>query len=234
MLTAKTERLSIKCGKMRDWLPSKAKWLTYFPIIMVDKILNYIKQEKRWWVIVLLFIFGLAYSFQDTIESYFEKDPIPTQVEASTIVNEEIKDLMEEVGADRAYIFQFHNGITFYTGQHAQRFSCTYEAVNEGVSREAYNLQNLQVSIFSWWVNEVLSGRMSYYNTDSISDYTTRISLQQQGIKSVICLPLVYKAKVVGIVGLDYVYERNDIVRDSTFRRKFERKSVELAKMISE
>jgi hypothetical protein len=218
---------------MRDWLPSKAKWLTYFPIIMVDKILSYIRQEKRWWVIVLLFIFGLAYSFQGTIESYFEKDPIPTQVKTSTSINKELEDILNATEASRIYVFQFHNGITFYTGQHAQRFSCTYEMVNEGVSREAENLQNLQVSLFSWWVNEVLSGRMTYYDINDMSDYTSRISLEQQGVKSIICRPLVHKGKVVGVLGIDFVGYNNGVVNDQEFVRYFENASSKIAKMIS-
>jgi len=215
-------------------LPSKLGWLQYFPVIMVDKFLDYLKKEKRWWVIVMLFAVVLTYNFQDTIESYFQKDPIPVQVEASTGVNKELSEILNESEASRIYVFQFHNGITFYTGQHAQRFSCTYEMVNEGVSREAENLQNLQVSLFSWWINEVLSGRMTYYNIDDMSDYTSRITLEQQGIKSIICRPLIQKGKVVGILGVDFVGYNNDIVNDPEFVRNFENASSKIAKMISE
>jgi GAF domain-containing protein len=220
--------------KWKDLLPSRLKWLTYIPLIMIDKVLNYVKHEKRKWVLILLFILGLTYSLKDAITAQLTVDPIPTQVQKSTIVNTKLNDLIESSGASRAYIFQFHNGITFYTGQHAQRFSCTYETVREGVSREASNLQNLQVSIFSWWTHEVLSGRMTYYNVENIEDYTTRISLQQQGIKSIICRPLVYNNRVVGIVGLDYVRNRNPIVNDSSFMRSFERESVHIARLVSE
>jgi hypothetical protein len=201
---------------------------------MVDKVLNYVKQEQRWWVIVLLFISVLAYSFQDTIESYFKKDPIPTQVKASTGVNKELGEILNSSEASRVYVFQFHNGITFYTGQHAQRFSCTYEMVSEGVSREAENLQNLQVSLFSWWINEVLSGRMTYYDVDDMADYTSRIILEQQGVKSIICRPLIYKGKVVGILGLDFVGWSNEVVNNPEFVRNFENTSNKIAKMISE
>jgi hypothetical protein len=215
-------------------LPSKAAWLKYFPIIMLDKFLDYLKKEQRWWVIVLMFISTLVYSLKDVILNQLSVDPIPTQVQASSDMNKELKDLLEYSNADRAYIFQFHNGMQFYTGQHAQRFSCTYEVVREGVSRESYNLQNLQVSIFSWWVSEVLAGRMSYYNIDNVSDYTTRVTLQQQGIESLVVLPLVYRAKIVGMIGLDYVQDRNKIAIDTNFIKDFERKSVEIAKMLGE
>ena len=220
--------------KILSLLPSKLGWLQYFPVIMVDKFLDYLKKEKRWWVIVMLFAVVLTYNFQDTIESYFQKDPIPVQVEASTGVNKELSEILNESEGSRIYVFQFHNGITFYTGQHAQRFSCTYEMVSEGVSREAENLQNLQVSLFSWWINEVLSGRMTYYNIDDMSDYTSRITLEQQGIKSIICRPLIQKGKVVGILGVDFVGYNNDIVNDPEFVRNFENASSKIAKMISE
>jgi len=220
--------------KLLGYLPTKVKWLTYFPVIMIDKVLTYLRTEKRWWVIVLLFVFSIIYSLKDVIILRFSADPIPTQVETSNEINNELRDMLELSSASRAYIFQFHNGITFYTGQHAQRFSCTYEVVDEGVSREAENLQNLQVSLFSWWINEVLSGRMNYYNIEDMADYTSRITLEQQGIKSIICRPLIQKGKVVGILGLDYVGAQNEIVKDPQFIISIERSATSIAKMISE
>ena len=201
---------------------------------MINSILTFIQKEKRWWVLVMIFLIGLAYAFQDVIVKQLEKDPIPTQVQASTNINKQLGEVMIESKASRVYVFQFHNGITFYTGQHAQRFSCTYEMVAEGISREAENLQNLQVSLFSWWINEVLSGRMTYYNIEDMADYTSRITLQQQGIKSIICRPLIHKGKVVGIVGMDFVGSNDDIVNNPQFVRDFENMSSKIAKMISE
>jgi len=201
---------------------------------VINSILTFIQKEKRWWVLVMIFMMGLAYAFQDVIVKQLEKDPIPTQVQASTNINKQLGEVMIESGASRVYVFQFHNGITFYTGQHAQRFSCTYEMVAEGISREAENLQNLQVSLFSWWINEVLSGRMTYYNIEDMADYTSRITLQQQGIKSIICRPLIHKGKVVGIVGMDFVGNNDDIVNNPQFVRDFENMSSKIAKMISE
>ena len=201
---------------------------------MINSILTFIQKEKRWWVLVMIFFMGLAYAFQDVIVKQLEKDPIPTQVQASTNINKQLGEVMVQSRASRVYVFQFHNGITFYTGQHAQRFSCTYEMVAEGISREAENLQNLQVSLFSWWINEVLSGRMTYYNIEDMADYTSRITLQQQGIKSIICRPLIHKGKVVGIVGMDFVGNNDDIVNNPQFVRDFENMSSKIAKMISE
>jgi len=201
---------------------------------MINSILTFIRQEKRWWVILMIFLMGLSYAFKDVISKQLEKDPIPTQVKASTTVNKQLGEAMVQSGASRVYVFQFHNGITFYTGQHAQRFSCTYEMVAEGISREAENLQNLQVSLFSWWINEVLSGRMTYYDIEDMADYTSRITLQQQGIKSIICRPLIHKGKVVGIVGMDFVGSSDDIVNNPQFVRDFENMSSKIAKMISE
>ena len=201
---------------------------------MINSILTFIRQEKRWWVLVMIFLIGIVYTFQDVIVKQLEKDPIPTQVQASTNINKQLGEVMIESKASRVYVFQFHNGITFYTGQHAQRFSCTYEMVAEGISREAENLQNLQVSLFSWWINEVLSGRMTYYNIEDMADYTSRITLQQQGIKSIICRPLIHKGKVVGIVGMDFVGNNDDIVNNPQFVRDFENMSSKIAKMISE
>ena len=36
---------------------------------------------------------------------------------------------LEETGADRAYIMEFHNGEHYFSGRGQQKFSCSYEVV---------------------------------------------------------------------------------------------------------
>ena len=137
------------------------KWLQNLPVVIADKFIEYIKGEQRVWVILLFFISFIAINFKDPISKWMEGfDPVAHQADISQQVNGHLEHLLEGTGASRAYIFQFHNGVTFYSGQHAQRFSCTYEVVRAGVSREADNLQNLQVSVYSWWVKATLEGDM--------------------------------------------------------------------------
>ena len=45
--------------------------------------------------------------------------------------------LIEETGADRAYVMEFHNGEHYFSGRGQQKFSCTYEVVGHGISTES-------------------------------------------------------------------------------------------------
>lgn len=184
--------------------------LKKFPSYALDRTFQYIKSESRWWVLFMFFVMILSINFREAVIKYwFDPDPIRNQVVVSTKVNERLEHLLEGTHGSRVYIFQFHNGVTYYTGQHAQRFTCTYEIVSEGISREADNLQNLQVSIFAWWIDETLGGRMLYKDIQTMPDYTTKVMLEQQGVESIVCLPLISQGRVIGIVGVDYVGKKN-------------------------
>jgi hypothetical protein len=190
---------------------------------IVESFFNYLRYENRRWVILLVFITIISFVFKDSIHHIATKakDPVKSQLEMSQRVNDKLSEVLEMADGSRVYIFQFHNGVTYYTGQHAQRFTCTYEIVGKGISREANNLQNLQVSIFSWWISEVLKGNMVYSDINEMSDYTTMITLKQQGIESVICYPIIHQGKVVGIIGIDYVNRPTNIVDNEEFREWF-------------
>ena len=174
-------------------------------------ILDFLRKEKRGWVIVLLAIAFFSFLFRAQIGKVInDYDPVKKQAYLSEQVNDELAKILDYSGADRVYIFQFHNGISFYNGQHAQRFTCTYEIVSKGTSKEAGNLVNLQVSVFSWFITQTLEGNMCYTDTQDIPDYTTRYTLHAQGIKSIKVLPIIKNGKVIGLIGVDYVKTYNE------------------------
>jgi hypothetical protein len=216
-----------------DYLPTKAKWLKLIPIIVTDKVLKYIRHESRWWVIVLIFTMVISINFRGLISEYlWPKDPVKISVQSNAKISEKLVHVLEASHASRAYIFQFHNGMQYYTGQHAQRFSLTHEVVAPGVSRESDNLQNLQVSIFSWWIAETLNGRMIYKDLKEMNDYTTRVALEQQGVKSVFCLPLIAKGKVVGIIGVDYTFDENHFIEGLVLNEWFQNQANEISQLL--
>ena len=219
--------------KIKDFLPSQLKWLQYLPVILTDKFFTYIKGERRWWVIILMFVMVVSITFRDTIKKRVTNyDPVHHEILKDMAVHQKLNHILDHSGADRAYVFQFHNGLTYYTGEHAQRFSCTYEVVSDGTSREKNNLQNLQVSLFAWWANEVINGRMLYTDLDSISDYTTRVTLESQGIQSLYCLPMISKGKIIGITGIDYVRNSNGFLNKPVMRDWYQKELTELTKLI--
>lgn len=129
-----------------------------------------------------------------------------------------IEDLMEEfmykVGADRCYVFQFHNGVNYYSGEHMHRMTNTYETVRDGISEEKGNLTNLQIKDFRWFLEETVEGDLYIVDVNSITDGATRSILASQGIKSIAVAPIFVRGAFVGYVGVDYVFEKQDSFSD--------------------
>jgi len=61
-------------------------------------------------------------------------------------INELSAELRTTLGADRACVFQFHNGSFFASRNPIYKFSCTHESCRPGITYEAGNMQNINVS----------------------------------------------------------------------------------------
>ena len=122
---------------------------------------------------------------------------------------------MEEMGADRAYVFQFHNGGHYISGRSQQKFSCTHEAVTRGISREAEFSQNYIVSNYHTYIDEmIMNGRLSFTDQDEVNDHAFSTLMKTKGIKSIYNIPIkTLNNQIIGILGVDYVKE---CVKDNT------------------
>ena len=190
---------------------------------VVVAALNFVRKEKRGWVIVLLAILVLSVLFRAEIKRVINRyDPVAEQAYLSDEVNDELYKILEYSTADRVYIFQFHNGVAYYNGKHAQRFTCTYEIVRDGISRLSPEYVNMQVSVFSWIITTTLEGGMCFVDVDEIPDYTTRYILEAKGVQSIRMLPIIKNNKIIGIIGMDYVKNRNPFLADPIAKEWFE------------
>ena len=114
---------------------------------------------------------------------------------------------LEESGADRAYVLEFHNGEHYFSGRGQQKFSCTYEVVRQGISTEAEKSQNYRVSNFHHYVNTLVQdGVFAHSDTEQIEDYGFSKLLEHKGVQSIYNVSLkTLNGKIIGILGLDYV-----------------------------
>jgi len=120
--------------------------------------------------------------------------------------------------ADRAYVFEFHNGDSFYSGNHQQKFSCTYESLDAGVSSENMRLQDLRVSTFNAFIKDVLGihGEKLFRLEDieSIDSPLLRNWLDERGIRSCYAFPIeTLNHGVVGIICIDYTKKKTEIYK---------------------
>lgn len=164
--------------------------------------------------LILLFVGLVLFSYQPLITKVVEKkidnDPVKEDINNNVLIQQMLNNLMLKYGADRGYIFQFHNTIKYYDGSHRNHQSMTFEVCSNGISREAQYLQNLAVSLYPIFLQEVMLERMNYNDINDIKEETTKITLKNQGIKSIYIAPYFKNGNFVAYIGIDFVKKTNE------------------------
>lgn len=102
--------------------------------------------------------------------------------------------------ADRAYLFRFNAERTAHTN--------THEWAEEGISREAQNLQDIPVTHFPWLMQELFAGREVHVPVvEDLPDAaaTERAEFIREGIRSLVIVPFGDAALPDGFIGFDSV-----------------------------
>jgi PAS domain S-box-containing protein len=129
------------------------------------------------------------------------------QAEAGDI-DEKIHAALETVGtlsgADRSYVFQID--------EETETVSNTHEWVADGVEPQIDTLQNLPLDTFPWWM-----GQLENAENVTIPDVSAlpaeaeelREILAEQGIQSLIAVPMITEDELVGFIGFDWVKRKD-------------------------
>ena len=129
-----------------------------------------------------------------------------------------LRFIMDETNADRAFVLEFHNGDHYFSGRGQQKLSCTYEVVNDGISVECQNLQNIRVSNFHGLMDSI-SQQQTFSCPDTelyTKDITFKSLLQSKGVKSMFARPIkTLNGKIIGMICLEYVKEQRKWSDDS-------------------
>lgn len=175
----------------------------------IKSILEVIRRMKTTVILILFVVFVLFYYkplITELVETKVKKpDEVKKDINNSILIQQMLNDLMLKYKADRSYVFKFHNGIMFFDGKHKNHQSLVHEVCNKGISSEKMELQNLPTSLFPIFLQEVMLNRMIYQDVNDIKESATRISLKDQGIKSLIVAPVFKEGNFIGYIGLDYV-----------------------------
>jgi len=75
--------------------------------------------------------------------------PVKEAIDLNELVDSQLDQLMDELGCDRIWIAQFHNGGHFYpTGKSIQKFSFFYEKLTPNTQPIQHVFQQIPVSLF--------------------------------------------------------------------------------------
>jgi PAS domain S-box-containing protein len=123
----------------------------------------------------------------------------PAQIDDE--IDHTLKQIGEFANADRSYVFQFSDD--------QKSVSCTHEE----------RIQNDPVETFPWAMKKFLRGdmvlvpRLSDLPAEAINE---KQEFEQQGIQSILAVPMIISGEVMGFIGLDSVRDENMWAEDTS------------------
>jgi len=133
------------------------------------------------------------------------------ELKQQQLVQTILEQKLEEFGAQRAFIIQRHNGGKFGTGKSMNKMSTTYEALEEGVSTEFKNHQNLPMTLYTNFVTSVVEYNSLYPVVDDVDDILTKAFFVQRGTRSAIVFPIKKNNEFLGMVGFEWTHKARNL-----------------------
>lgn len=176
-------------------------------------------------IIVALVGAGFFRRMTDKKEKNRSRESLMQQIKNDEIVHLSIREIRRRYNADRVYIWQFHNGGSFYTNAPMQKVSITYERNSDGLERKAEKNQNHLVSHFNSFIKKVLDMNMFYSDVNKMEDLGLRSLSLSQGIKSHASVPIFDRDKnLVAVLSLEWVFSEipsEYLKKDGDFTQDF-------------
>lgn len=162
--------------------------------------------------IAIYFSIQLINIYLDKLKTQTKEKKHDELLEIRKKINLEIEKSLEKImlktSSSRAFVFEYHNGLTGLGGLPFLKMSNTYEVCNEGVSSQQSNLENMSCSMFSSLLNKIEEREFVLLDTkDRCKDLTnlTYETLVEQDVDKTLIVKLVNtKKSVIGYIGLDY------------------------------
>lgn len=176
-------------------------------------------------IVVALVGAGFFKRYNDKKSSTESKGKLLEQIKKDEIVHLAIRDVRRRYQADRVYVWQFHNGGSFYTTSPMQKLSITYERCSQGLERKISYNQNHLITNFTSYITDVMNGKMFFPDISKMSDIGLRSLNQSNGTKSHCAVPIYDKeGHLVAMLCLDWVWSdipEEYLKKDGSFTQDF-------------
>lgn len=176
-------------------------------------------------IIVALVGAGFFRRMSDKKQKSKSRESLMQQIKNDEIIHLSIREIRRRYNADRVYIWQFHNGGSFYTNAPMQKVSITYERNSDGLERKAEKNQNHLVSHFNSFIKSVIEMTMFYSDVNKMEDLGLRSLSLSQGIKSHASVPIFDRDKnLVAVLSLEWVFSEipsEYLKKDGDFTQDF-------------
>ena len=149
----------------------------------------------------------------------YRQKKITREISQSKLVQTILEQQLEEYGCQRAFILQRHNGGKYGSGRSMNKLSTTFEALEDGVSTEFKEYQNLPMSLYSGLINSVTENKGIYPSVEEIDDLLTRAFFVQRGSKSAVVYPIEKGSELIAMIGFEWTHKQKNmdtIIADMT------------------
>jgi hypothetical protein len=142
------------------------------------------------------------------MEKKSQVTPMREALEASTLVDNQLDTILNELECDRVWLQQFHNGGHFYpTGKSIQKFSIFYEKATPDLPHLQHTFQNIPVSLFPRVLSKIYKDtELAIDDVSTAEDtYGLEYMTTQFGTKSV-CMLGLYSLDdhLIGVLGISF------------------------------
>ena len=149
----------------------------------------------------------------------YKQKKITREISQSKLVQTILEQQLEEYGCQRAFILQRHNGGKYGSGRSMNKLSTTFEALEDGVSTEFKEYQNLPMSLYSGLINSVTENKGIYPSVEEIDDLLTKAFFVQRGSKSAVVYPIEKGSELIAMIGFEWTHKQKNmdtIIADMT------------------
>jgi hypothetical protein len=143
--------------------------------------------------------------------------PVKEAIDLNELVDNQLDMLMDELGCDRIWIGQFHNGGHFYpTGKSIQKFSIFYEKLTPSTSAIQHIFQQIPVSLFPKALSKLYKdGELGIVNYNNDETYDLGLFAKEYNTKSFYMLAIDdLNDHFIGVMGISFNDKEHKLSRE--------------------
>jgi hypothetical protein len=143
--------------------------------------------------------------------------PVKEAIDLNELVDNQLDMMMDEIGCDRIWIGQFHNGGHFYpTGKSIQKFSIFYEKLTPATSAIQHIFQQIPVSLFPKALSKLYKdGELGIVNYTNDETYDLSVFAKDYNTKSFYMLAIDdLDDHFIGVMGISFNDKEHKLSRE--------------------
>jgi hypothetical protein len=155
--------------------------------------------------------------FKNKLEKAPKISSVKEAIDLNELVDHQLDILMDEIGCDRIWIGQFHNGGHFYpTGKSIQKFSLFYEKVSPNTNAIQHIFQQIPVSLFPKALSKLYKdGELSIVDYKKDETYDLSLFHKEYNTKSFYMIAIDdLDDHFIGLMGIAFNNEEHKLTKE--------------------